>query len=268
MDWVRKGITTMLSLLLLFVFVQSVGGYLIEQLSQNAGQLVESQTEEKVLKQMVLQLEPVEYYTFQIGTYQDAAAGQATVNQMAQMGYRVCVSDGPPYELWLGCLGKAPRVGDLPESIRSEAGDVFVRKKILNETAFKFSVSDGHVMEQVAALLSSYDVVLKHSLQMFQDFRYAACSEQNWLDMTEQICAELAMIRQSANGLLTEETNESMARGVLDLLALTEAYEESLKLMQEKKNDRVVLLAQSCLLELIIQYNSFMEIENSNKINL
>ncbi len=46
------------------------------------------------MRQMVLQLEPAEYYTFQIGAYQDAAEGQAKINELAQLGYRVCVSEG------------------------------------------------------------------------------------------------------------------------------------------------------------------------------
>lgn len=268
MAWGKKLAVTVLSLLMLFFFVQGVGGYLIEQLSQSSDHLLESQAEEKILKQMVLQLEPVEYYTFQLGTYQDAAAGQASINRLAQMGYRVCVSDGPPYEIWLGCLGKMPDAHDLPEEILADHSDVFVRKKILNETAFKFSESDGQGMERIATLLSSYDVVLKHSLQMFQDYRYDACSEQNWSDMTKQICGELEMLRETANLLLTEETSDTLARGVLNLLAITEEYEESLQFMQEKKTDRVVLLAQSCLLDLIAQYHSFMVDESNNKINL
>lgn len=71
--------------------------------------------------QMVLQLEPVEYYTVQVGSYQDASAGQAKINELAQLGYRVCVSQGPPYCLWLGCFGKAPQVKDLPQSIQESA---------------------------------------------------------------------------------------------------------------------------------------------------
>lgn len=60
--------------------------------------------EEKVVRQMVLQLEPVEYYTVQVGSYQDASAGQAKINELAQLGYRVCVSQGPPYCLGLAAL--------------------------------------------------------------------------------------------------------------------------------------------------------------------
>ncbi len=267
MEWVRKVAAALLSLVLMFAFVQIVGGYLIGQLSQNTGQVLEPQTEEKVVKQMVLQLEPMEYYTVQVGSYQEASAGQARINALAQMGYRVCVSQGPPFALWLGCMGKEPQLSDLPEAVRNSSSDIFVQKKILNETALRFSAADSQVMEQAAALLSSYDVVLKHSLQMFQDYRYEACSEENWTNMIEQIAEELTMIQETAGALLNDEASEPVASGILNLLAVTEEYGESLQLMQEKKSDQVVLLAQSCLLELIEQYHGFMT-ENSDKINL
>ncbi len=262
MEWFRKGMAVLLSLLLMFAFVQSTGSYLIGQLSQHGSQMPELQVEEHIQKQMVLQLEPMEYYTFQIGSYQTAEEGQACIDQLAQMGYRVCVSSEPPYALWLGCLGREPDIKELPEAVRNISSDLFVRKGILNETSLKFAAEDGQIMEQVAALLSSYDVVLKHSLQMFQDYRYEACSEENWNDMVMQITEELTVIQNSATVLLSDEASESVAQGILDLLAVTEGYSSSLHLMQEKKNDQMVLLAQSCLLELIEQYHSCMEDKN------
>ena len=91
-------------------------------------------------------------------------------------------------------------------------------------------------MEQVSALLSSYDVVLKHSLKMFQDYHYAACSEENWAEMLQQVEEELALIQETGSALLTDEASESMASGILDLLTVSKEYQESLQLIQEKKN--------------------------------
>lgn len=110
-------------------------------------------------------------------------------------------------------------------------------------------------------------MVLKHSLQMFQDYRYEACSEENWANMIGQIGEELTVIQETAGALLNDEASEPVASGILNLLAVTEEYGESLQLVQEKKSDKVVLLAQSCLLELIEQYHGFMT-ESSDKINL
>lgn len=268
MGWIRKFVAAVLSIVLMFAFIQTVGGYLIGQLShfQDTGGVLESQVEEKVVRQMVLQLEPMEYYTFQIGSFEDAAAGQARINALARQGYRVYVSAGPPFRLWLGCLGKELAVADLPEAVRESSSDVFVQKLVLNETALRFPAGDQVMMEQVSALLSSYDVVLKHSLKTFQDYRYTACSEENWAEMLGQLTDELETIQEMGRALLTNEDSEPMASGILDLLTITGEYEESLELIQEKKNDQVVLLAQSCLLELIAQYHNFMAQESMAEI--
>lgn len=267
MGWARKLMVAALSLLLMFGFIQLTGNYLIGQLNnmQDTGQVIEQPVEEQVVRQMVLQLEPMPYYTFQIGCYQDASAGQAKINELAKLGYRVFVSQGPPFCLWLGCLGQEPQVDILPDVVRESSSDVFVQRLLLNETALRFPATDGQEMEQVSALLSSYDVVLKHSLRMFQDYRYAACDASNWAEMVKQISSELDTLQETGSALLTDAVDESLASGVLDLLTVTADYADSLQLMQEKQNDKVVLLAQSCLLELIAQYHSFMDQESQHE---
>ena len=122
------------------------------------------------------------------------------------------------------------------------------------------------MMEQISSLLSSYDVVLKHSLQMFQDYRYEACSDENWQQMIQQLTEELTVIEEKGSAFLTMDSKESIASGILDLLTLTQEYQESLQLIQEKKTDKVVLLAQSCLLELIEQYHIFIAQESQMEI--
>ena len=265
---VRKGFTVILSLLLGFAFVQIAGSYLITQLSQNAGILYEVPAAEQTSRQMVLQLEPVEYYTIQLGVCENVKEAQEKIDRMAQHGYRVIVSDGPPYSIWLGCFGSRPDVSSLPGEIKNGSPDLFVQKKILNEQTLKFSADDSFVMERLAALISSYDVVLKHSLQMFQDYRYELCSDENWNAMTEQIIEELHVISTSAEMLLDQEIKKSAADQIKQMEILTEAYERSLYQIREKKNDRAVWIAQSCLHELIAGYHAFMLDESSNKINL
>ncbi|MBQ5658507.1 MAG: hypothetical protein IIV02_03150, partial [Peptococcaceae bacterium] len=97
-------------MILAMVFVQATGSYVAKEL--NRLEPTEHQSElyiqEKVVKQNVLKLTPREYYTVQIGSYPDITDGQEIVDALALLGYRVFVSDGPPYQLWLGCLGAAP----------------------------------------------------------------------------------------------------------------------------------------------------------------
>ena len=268
MQPIRKGITVILSLLLGFAFVQIAGSYLITQLSQNAGTVYEIPSEEQTARQMVLQLEPVEYYTIQLGVCENVKEAQEKIDQLAQRGYRVFVSDGPPYNIWLGCFGSKPDVSALPQEIKNGSPDLFVQKRILNEQTLKFSADDSFVMERLAALISSYDVVLKHSLQMFQDYRYELCSDENWNAMTEQIIEELHVISTSAEMLLDQDMRKSAGDQIEQMEVLTEAYEQSLYQIREKKNDYAVWIAQSCLHELIAGYHDFMSDESSNKINL
>ncbi len=268
MERLQKGAVILLSLILMFAFVQFAGGYLIGELSKNYEPVPDISMEEEVVKQMVLQLEPVEFYTVQLGSYETAEEGQACIDKLAKMGYRVSASDGPPYQIWLGCMGEKPSLDIFPEEIRTLCADVFVQKKILNETALKFAADDSLLMEQTAALLSSYDVVLRHSLQMFQDFRYEMCSEENWEDMTVQITEELNVIAQATEQLLHDSDRESITEKIENLRNVTQQYKESLNQIQMQKTDRSVLIAQSCLLDVIGKYHEFMVLKNNHKLYL
>lgn len=255
MGWGRR-LTIGLSLFLMFGFIQILGGYLVEQLQQEREPI--SSIEEKVIQQKVLQLEPVEYYTVQVGTYQTATEGQKKINELANAGYRVCVSQESPYQLWLGCFGKEPQLTQLPAIIK-DSRDVFVKKKILNETAFCFPETEQESMESLATLFSSLHVTLCHSLQMFQDYRYDACEAQTWGNMITQIVDELTLIQQRVDIILEESEWNSVESALRQLSDKIRSYQEHLDLVVEKESDQAVLLAQSCLLELIEQYHQCMK---------
>lgn len=257
-DRLQRSTAVILSLIFMFVFVQSAGSYFIGILSQYHEPEADMPVEEEIVKQMVLQLNPVEFYTLQIGSFETAEEGQACINQLAKMGYRVTVSAGPPYQVWLGCMGCKPALESFPEELRHIAADCFVQKRILNEMSWKFAASDNRQIEQIAALMSSYDVVLQHSLKMFQDFRYDACSEDNWADMVLQLTEELSLLEDSAGQILYENTDAFQKEGIVELMDKTVSYRESLGRMQKTKTDRSVLMAQSCLMELIEMYHQFM----------
>lgn len=261
MQMLKQFLTTALLILVTVYFVQAAGGYLVADLSR-LEHVEEVQMEEKIVRQKVLQLDPQEYYTIQVGSYRDAASGQARIDILAQAGYRVFVSDGPPYQLFLGCTGKVPSLEYLPEEIAGIGSDVFVQKQILNHTQFRFSEHAASQLQEVATLLTGFDVVLKHSLQLFQDYRYEVCDDENWSAMIAQVESEISQIQFSAGNLLLFAEDEQLVNDLLNLLNVLESYDESLQLIVEKKNMQVVLLAQSCLLELIAYYHNFM-IKNS-----
>ncbi len=261
MSRIKKILTAAVLMMIAVCFVQAVGSHLVAQLRtlDEVGLQAEQHIEEKVVKQMVLQLEPQEYYTVQIGSYPDVISGQQRVNALAQAGYRVFVSEEAPYRLWIGCTGAEPSLEHLPEEITSVGSDVFVQKLILNQSVFQFPAEDASELQEVAVLLSSYDVMFKHSLKLFQDYCYENCSEENWTAMIGQVQEELKLLQTSAQNFLMATEQEAIVSKLLDLLTVTEEYSESLQLIADKKNTQVVLLSQSCLLELIAQYHSFME---------
>ena len=247
------------------VFVQFVGGYLVSSLK--ALETTEMQegpkVEEKIVKQLILHLEPQEYYTILLGSYMDATKAQEKIDLLAKAGYRVFVSDGPPYQLCVGCFGIIPQIDELPKEIQYSFADVSVQKRILNSVVFRFSETMDTNYEELSMILASLDIVLKHSLKLFQDYRYIVYQDHQWEGMIVQIQDELQQIQHSVSDFLVHAQNEALIGDLLNLTTVAENYRESLQLILDKKNTQVVLLSQSCLLELISYYHSFIE-QHSN----
>lgn len=260
MRQIKTWCTAIVFILLTLGFVQAAGGYLAAKLSSlgDIEQQSEISIEEKIVKQQVLQLEPREYYTIQIGSYTDAISGQKRIDALAKAGYRVMVSKEPPYRLWLGCMGVSPSLEQLPDEIVSDTSDVFVEKQIMNQQNLEFFGENLAQWQEIASLVASLDVVLGHSLQLFQDYRYESCSRENWNGMIAQVQEELAIIAMSSEPVLQNLDDEHLADLLLELLICANRYRESLTLIVEQEHTRMVLLAQSCLLELITCYHDFI----------
>ena len=255
-----------LVLLTTVIFVQTAGSYVALQLNRLDADAHQSEldVEEKTVKQHVLQLDAREYYTIQLGSYTDVDAGQAAVDALAKIGYRVFVSDGPPYRLWLGCMGTVPILDALPAEVRAIGSDVFVQKRILNQQNFRFSLDRSTIWQRVADWIASLDIVLKHSLQMFQDYRYEACSANNWNPMIAQIQQELVLVTSAADAMLTASEEDHAVAMLLEVMSAANRYSESLALIAELQSTQAVLLSQSCLLELIACYHAFIR---QNSVN-
>ena len=65
-------------------------------------------------------------------------------------------------------------------------------------------------------------------------------------------------LEDSAGRILYENTDAFQKEGIAELMDKTVCYRESLDRMQKTKTDRSVLMAQSCLIELIEMYHQFM----------
>ena len=259
MQRLKKWTMIVFAVILATAFVQSAGGYIAAQL--NSLGLEEHQAElyieEKVLKHHVLQLKPREYYTVQAGVYDNIVDAQKAIDIFADAGYRTVVFDGPPYQLWLGCLGTAPALENLSDEIKNLGSNVFVQKQILNQVNFQFSANED-AQRNTAALVASLDVLIGHSLQMFQDYQYEACSEANWNEMIGQIREELRIIAESADNLASNTTYVHQIAGLKNVLSALKCFDDSLLFITEKKSTQAILIAQSYLLELIADYHSFI----------
>lgn len=253
----RKIIFIIGAALFMLITVQSIGGYLVDQLSayNEAAPVPELAEETKVIKYKVLRLEPTEYYSIQMGSYSDTVQGQETINKMAELGYRVYVSDGPPYKLWLGCSAEELT---LPQELTGYGQDVHIEKQMLNTVSLRFEEDNQLFAESISSLLSSYDVVLKHSLEMFEDGSYGQHSKEMWQQMTAQIDSELQLLINSIETLLEDPDSEQVAGDFIDLQNETAEYQQSLQLLLNKENDKAVFLAQSYLLEVIDKYHTIM----------
>jgi len=84
---------------IIFVTIQALGGYLIEQISSFNGSMADELRVE-VVEKTILRLESMEYYTCQVGLFSDVALAQSIINNFAQAGYRVYPSANQPYRLY------------------------------------------------------------------------------------------------------------------------------------------------------------------------
>ncbi|MBO4948846.1 MAG: hypothetical protein J6C83_05850, partial [Peptococcaceae bacterium] len=141
--------------------------------------------------------------------------------------------------------------------IKNLGSNVFVQKQILNQVNFQFSANED-AQRNTAALVASLDVLIGHSLQMFQDYQYEACSEANWNEMIGQIREELRIIAESADNLASNTTDVHQIAGLKNVLSALKCFDDSLLFITEKKSTQAILIAQSYLLELIADYHSFI----------
>lgn len=252
-------------LVAIFALIQGMGGYLIAQLSQFETKApdVDSPAETPVIHRQTLRLETVEYYTLQIGTFTDLTSGQHIIDELAQQGYRVFVTASEPYHLWIGCFGLANGMESIPEVIKEKGEDIYVAKALLNEKVLSFQEDQIFFKDYLVPLVEKSDVLLKHSLKMFQTAYYAAYDEELWQQQIQRLQEEIDGVHNFTEEILMVDDNQQIAKPLADYQVVLEEYSQSLAIISDKKNDQAVLLAQSYLLELISQYHQMIEQANA-----
>ena len=86
--------------------------------------------------------------------------------------------------------------------------------------------------------------------------------------MIDQLSTEIANIELENENILADEHSQVLAKALVDFDDSLENYQQSLQMILEKKNDQIVLLAQSylqqaigCYHRLIIAANQLSEAE-------
>ena len=249
-----------------FAAIEGLGSYLVQQLSQfdETTPIIEAPAEQKVIKRQTLRLDTVQFYMLQVGSFSDAALGQNVINQLADCGYRVYTKEGPPYKLWIGCFSEKEGLAEIPEPIKQYGQDIFVVSGILNEVALTFGEDQTFIKDNLVPLIGESDVMLKHSLKMFQRANYDQYADEIWQQMIEKINGEIDEILQKKEDILLEDDYQLLAKALVDFGDSLTDYQQSLLMITEKKNDQMVLLTQSYLQQAIAGYHNLILAANQS----
>lgn len=253
---IGKILTLILAAIVVFAAIQYVGGYLIAKIT--AFDESEDNVTVEVVEKTILRLEAEDYYTCHVGSFTDKNEAQSKIDAFAQAGYRVFASSEAPYRLLLGAWSAKPDLTALPSEFQNIGSDVSIVKATLNDVSLKYTASDKLYSERIAPLVAAADVVIKHSLKMFEQSTYEQYSIENWQEMINLLKKEIAALEDESLALSLSEDGQNAEKINTEIAALTEKltnYAQSLEYILSKKDDQALYLAQSYLLELIAQYH-------------
>lgn len=238
----------------IFFLVQSLGKYLIGEISSYNEPLDPNQVSVEVIEKTILRLEPMEYYTCHVGAISDLTLAQGEIDLFAQKGYRVYAVGESPYHLYLGCWGQDVDLTALPDEFQQIGADVYIAKNTLNNVSLKFKDSEQIYSEHIAPLIASIDVLIKQSLKMFETPQYDQYAQENWQSMITALNEELEQIDTQIAVILMDE-EEIIAQEMLKLSDALQGYQQGLEIISQSQNDKSLYLAQSYLLALIDCYH-------------
>ncbi|KJS88039.1 MAG: hypothetical protein JM58_02340 [Peptococcaceae bacterium BICA1-8] len=259
------------ALVISMLFGQLLGGFYIYNLvvEDNPSVLelreVNPQTP-TVLKRKVLRLEPIDFYTIQAGIYQEASSAQACIEKLGSLGLRPFVTVEPPYKIWVGCFSEAASGKDLEAQLKGQGFEVFIGKGLINDRALKFPGEDEFMINYFAPLLGKFDIILNHSMKMFQSPNVAVFKPDIWENMIEKVQEELNEGISEVDKVLKRQESFSYQIELLQLKDKTQAYEVGLKIINGSKSNGAVVNSQRQLLELIAAYHNLIT-KTNEKLN-
>ncbi|MFZ5942747.1 MAG: SPOR domain-containing protein [Bacillota bacterium] len=249
------------------LFGQLLGGYYIYNLllGDNLPQVASKQVKipaPPVEKKMVLRLEPIDFYTIQVGVFSDVRSAQATIDRLVTLGFRPSVSSDAPYKIWLGCFSQRAEGKELEQSLQKAGFEAFIGKGLINDRALKFFSSNLYMKEKLAPALGKFDIAFNHSLKMFQSPKISTYELEIWEDMLKRLQDEVNESIKAIDGVLVLAESREFENELVKVKEKAVSYNDSLGALLKNKSDKGVLYSQSYLLELIGAYHSLISDTN------
>lgn len=213
-------------------------------------------------KRKVLRLDPIEFYTIQAGTFQEKKSAQNSIDKLASFGLRPFVTSQSPYKIWVGCFSEMNSGRDLETALKNQGFEAFIGKGLINDRALKFPGDDKFMIDYFAPLLGKYDIILDHSMKMFQSPKISAYKPDIWKNMIEKVKSETVEGIMGIDELLQLPKSSAYRNDLIKLKDKAEAYSQGLNNIINSQKDKDVLSSQGQLLELIAAYHNLINQTN------
>lgn len=251
------------------LFGQLLGGFYIYNLvvEDNPPVPVDNQRPGKVSvtppsTKKVLRLEPIEFYTIQVGIFQDIKNTQDTIKKLGDLGLRPFVTSQSPYKIWLGCFSEIESGREFETVLKKQGFEAFIGKGLINDRALKFPGDDQFMINHFAPLLGKFDLLFNHSLKMFRSPKITVYKPESWANMIEKIHGEAVDCLEGIDDILKLSESADYQAELLKLKEKTVAYDVGLENIITSNNDASVFYAQGQLLELIAAYHNIINQAN------
>lgn len=253
------------------LFAQFLGSFYIYNLVVEDNPPVSQDKHVKVTvplppKKKVLRLDPIEFYTIQVGIFPEAKSAQSSLDKLASIGLRPFISSQPPYKIWVGCFSDMNSGKEWENRLKKQGFEVFIGKGIINDRALKFPGDNEFMIDYLAPLLGKFDIILDHSLKMFQSPQIATYNTEVWENVIRKMQGEVVEGLMSINEILELPESFVYQNELSKLKEKAEAYGQGLNTIITSKNDEGVLYSQGHLLELVAAYHNLINQANE-KLN-
>ena len=241
----------------IFLLTQSLGRYLIQEITLEEEQLTEQMSQKK---KIILHLPTEKYYVLQVGIFADENMRNQLVNVLKEEGYSIVINHQAPYKVWIGCVGEK-KSGDLQNDLLTKYPDCTINEMVLNQVSFSYWADDIWKSSKMMNFVCNADVLLKHSLKTFRSFDMEAYDKLLLNEMLVELQKECTVLLSEISAIQLER--EEYTEQIYSFQSALESYQKSLAQLENFLTTDKLLEAQNKLCYLIHQYHDFI-INNSD----